>query len=68
MRLNSTVEYNTPDVSSQEIHLVEVASIILHHQEGKFQMKEKKIVERFGSDVEEDWQTVRMTVLAGVND
>lgn len=68
MRLNSTVEYNTPDVSSQEIHLVEVASIIPHHQEGKFQMKEKKIVERFGSDVEEDWQTVRMTVLAGVND
>lgn len=55
-------------MSSQEIHLVEVASIILHHQEGKFQMKEKKIVERFGSDVEEDWQTVRMTVLAGVND
>lgn len=44
MTLKLTVEYSILDASSYEIRLVEVADIILYHQQREFKMKEKKIV------------------------
>lgn len=39
-----TAEYNILDTSFFEIHLVEVANLILHNHEGKFKIKQKRIV------------------------
>lgn len=39
-----TAEYSILDASFYEIYLVEVANIILHNHEGKFKIKQKRIV------------------------
>lgn len=43
--LKLIAEHSIPDADSDDTHLVEVVNLILHHQERKFRMKQKEIME-----------------------